>query len=70
LHTGGLGSDAGVYLQEIFRQHTAVFDAISNRAPDAAFEAMKHRIHYVLDFFRKQSVGAQVEDLPAKPLFS
>ncbi len=45
-------------LEEIVRQHTAVFDAISNRAPDAAFEAMKHHIHYVLNFFRKQSPGA------------
>jgi GntR family transcriptional repressor for pyruvate dehydrogenase complex len=45
-------------LKEIIRQHAAVFEAIRDRNPGAAFEAMKRHIQYVLDFFRKQSLGA------------
>ncbi len=45
-------------LKEIIRQHTAVFEAIRDRNPGAAFEAMKRHIQYVLDFFRKQRLGA------------
>lgn len=44
-------------LKEIIQQHTQVFEAIRLRDPDAAYEAMKRHITFVMDFFKKQSIG-------------
>jgi GntR family transcriptional repressor for pyruvate dehydrogenase complex len=40
-------------LQIVLGQHKAVLDAIRGHDPDAAVEAMKGHITFVIDFFQK-----------------
>ena len=39
-------------LDKIIEQHTDVFESIRRRDPDAAYEAMKRHILFVINFFR------------------
>jgi GntR family transcriptional repressor for pyruvate dehydrogenase complex len=39
-------------LDKIIEQHTDVFESIRRRDPDAAYEAMKRHIMFVINFFR------------------
>ena len=43
-------------LEKIIRQHTNIFEAIRNRAPDAAYSAMHDHIMYVLNFVHDKKV--------------
>ena len=38
-------------IAEILKQHTAIYEAIRNRNPEAAYNAMKHHITFVIQFF-------------------
>jgi GntR family transcriptional repressor for pyruvate dehydrogenase complex len=40
-------------IAEILKQHKAIYQAICSGDPDAAFNAMKKHINYVIDFFIK-----------------
>ena len=42
-------------LQRILNQHKAIKDAIINRSPDQAYEAMKNHIEFVQDFFHRRN---------------
>ena len=42
-------------LDKIIEQHTSVFEAIRRHDPDAAYEAMKQHILFVLSFFRESN---------------
>ncbi|MFP5213273.1 MAG: FadR/GntR family transcriptional regulator, partial [Acidobacteriota bacterium] len=44
-------------LKIVLRQHTAILDALRARDPEAAYEAMKQHISFVIDFFQKQSLA-------------
>jgi GntR family transcriptional repressor for pyruvate dehydrogenase complex len=51
---------AGLYaepgnLDRIIEQHTEIFECIRRHDPEAAYEAMKRHIHFVLNFFRKRN---------------
>jgi GntR family transcriptional repressor for pyruvate dehydrogenase complex len=39
-------------IDQIFKQHVAIIQAIKNRDPEAAFAAMKTHITFVMDFFK------------------
>ena len=39
-------------IQEILHQHTAIFEAVSGRDPNGAFDAMRRHINFVISFFR------------------
>lgn len=39
----------------ILKQHKAIFDAIKDRGPEAAYAAMHEHISYVMDHFRRQA---------------
>ena len=41
-------------IEEIIRQHTQVVDCIRQHDPRAAFDAMRHHINFVLQFFRNR----------------
>jgi GntR family transcriptional regulator, transcriptional repressor for pyruvate dehydrogenase complex len=41
-------------LKLIISQHTAIVEAVRRHDPEAAFEAMKNHIHFVLDFFSRK----------------
>ena len=41
-------------IDEILRQHTAIYEAIQAHDPDQAFVAMQKHIHFVLEFFRSR----------------
>ncbi len=38
-------------IAEILKQHTAIYEAIRSRNPEAAYNAMKHHITFVIQFF-------------------
>jgi GntR family transcriptional repressor for pyruvate dehydrogenase complex len=40
-------------IQKILAQHRAVFEAIRDRNPEAAFEAMRRHIDFVISFFQR-----------------
>jgi GntR family transcriptional repressor for pyruvate dehydrogenase complex len=40
-------------IEEILRQHTAIFEAVRSRNPDAAFNAMRRHIDFVISFFKR-----------------
>jgi GntR family transcriptional repressor for pyruvate dehydrogenase complex len=44
-------------LVKIIRQHKDVFECIRRHDPEAAYEAMKRHITFVLDFFAERSLG-------------
>ena len=39
-------------IQDILRQHTAVFEAVRRRDPEGAFGAMRRHIDFVISFFK------------------
>jgi len=43
-------------LKRIILQHTAIVEAIRRHDPEAAFDAMKNHIHFVLDFFSRKDL--------------
>ena len=43
-------------LDKIIQQHTDVFESIRRRDPDAAYEAMKRHIMFVINFFRVRNL--------------
>jgi GntR family transcriptional repressor for pyruvate dehydrogenase complex len=43
-------------LERIVEQHTDVFECIRRHDPDAAYEAMKQHILFVLNFFRRRNI--------------
>jgi GntR family transcriptional repressor for pyruvate dehydrogenase complex len=43
-------------IDKIFNQHHAIYEAIKNRDPDLAYQAMREHIQFVQDFFRKKEI--------------
>jgi DNA-binding FadR family transcriptional regulator len=41
-------------LEDVLSHHQAIFAAIEQRNPQAAFDAMQTHIRYVLDYFRSR----------------
>lgn len=44
-------------IPEILKHHTAIAEAIRDKDPDRAYQAMRHHIMYVMDFFEKIKKG-------------
>ena len=42
--------------KKIIEQHTTIVEAIRRHDPEAAFEAMRSHIHFVLDFFSRKNL--------------
>lgn len=45
-----------VNIKKIDEQHRAIFNSITARDTDGAFDAMKNHINFVIDFFRKKKI--------------